>query len=137
MIGFIAPYIFTQFGTTGNYNVIVILHTFQFTVTYALGFSDFTSRIPATDISQSSCNLKSHMKSLCTAKFLSCPYSATANSEDSNPFNCKLISRQTGFSQLDPSLPTRLLCLYYFSSDLLCPFITPWHGPYGKHSLYC
>jgi hypothetical protein len=50
MIRFIAPYTFTQFGTTGNYSAIAILHTFQLTVTHALGLSVFTSRILATDL---------------------------------------------------------------------------------------
>jgi hypothetical protein len=36
---------------------------FQFTVAQALGFSVFTTRILATDLSQSHCNLKSHMMS--------------------------------------------------------------------------
>jgi hypothetical protein len=35
----------------------------QFTVTHALHFSVFTSRILATDLSQSHCHFKSHMKS--------------------------------------------------------------------------
>jgi hypothetical protein len=41
---------FTQLGTTGNYSDIAILHTTQFTVAHALGFSVFTSRILATDL---------------------------------------------------------------------------------------
>jgi hypothetical protein len=36
MIGFIAPYIFTQLVATGYYSAIAILHTFQFTVAHAL-----------------------------------------------------------------------------------------------------
>jgi hypothetical protein len=54
MIGFIDTYVytFTQFGTTGNYTTIAILHTFQFTVAQALGVSVLTSRILATDLSQ-------------------------------------------------------------------------------------
>jgi hypothetical protein len=44
-------------------SVIADLHTLQFTVTHALGFSVFTSRILATDLYQSHCNFKSHMKS--------------------------------------------------------------------------
>jgi hypothetical protein len=39
--------------TTQNYrqySAIAILHTFQFTVAHALGFSAFTSRILATDL---------------------------------------------------------------------------------------
>jgi hypothetical protein len=63
MIGFNEPYTFTLFGTTGNYSAIANLHTFQFTFTHALGFSVFTSRVPATDLLQSRCNFKSHMKS--------------------------------------------------------------------------
>jgi hypothetical protein len=50
MIGFIVPYTFTQVGTTGNYSAIAHLHTFQFTVTHALGFSVFSSRNLATDL---------------------------------------------------------------------------------------
>jgi hypothetical protein len=38
-------------GTTDKYSAIAILHTLQFTVTHALGFSVFTSRILATDSS--------------------------------------------------------------------------------------
>jgi hypothetical protein len=38
-------------------------HSLQFTVTHALGFSVFTSRILATDLQQSHCHFKSHMKS--------------------------------------------------------------------------
>jgi hypothetical protein len=62
MIEFIAPYTFTQLGTTCNYRVIAYLHTLQFTAAYALGFPVFTSRILATDLSQSHCRFKSHMK---------------------------------------------------------------------------
>jgi hypothetical protein len=39
------------------------LHTFQFTVTHALGLSDFTSRILTTDLSQSHCHFKLQVKS--------------------------------------------------------------------------
>jgi hypothetical protein len=48
-IGFIAPYTFTQFGTTGSNSAIDILHSFHFTVEYAQGFSVLTGRILATD----------------------------------------------------------------------------------------
>jgi hypothetical protein len=50
-------------GTTGRYGAIADLHTSKFTVTHALGFSVFTSRILATDLSQSHCHFKSHVKS--------------------------------------------------------------------------
>jgi hypothetical protein len=49
MIGFIDT-LFTQLENAGNYSAIAIQHTFQFTVTHALGFSVFTSRILATDL---------------------------------------------------------------------------------------
>jgi hypothetical protein len=40
----------TVLWTTDNYSAIADLHTSQFTVTHALGFSVFTSRILATDL---------------------------------------------------------------------------------------
>jgi hypothetical protein len=46
-----------------QWSSIAILHTFQFTAAHALGFSVLTSRILATDLSQSHCNFHSHMKS--------------------------------------------------------------------------
>jgi hypothetical protein len=49
MLGF-TDTLFTQLGTTGSYSAISNLHTLQFTVTHALGFSVFTSRILATDL---------------------------------------------------------------------------------------
>jgi hypothetical protein len=47
MIGF-NDALYTPLGTTGNYSAIADLHTLQFTVTHALLFSVFTSRILAT-----------------------------------------------------------------------------------------
>jgi hypothetical protein len=64
MIGVIDT-LYTQLGTTGNYSAIADLHTLQFTVTHALGFSAFTSRILVADLSQCHCHFKSHMKSSC------------------------------------------------------------------------
>jgi hypothetical protein len=52
MIGFIDT-LSTVLGTTCNYSSISDLHTSQFTVTHALRFSVFTSRILATDASVS------------------------------------------------------------------------------------
>jgi hypothetical protein len=62
MIGFIASYTFTQFGSTRHYSAIAILRNFQFTAAHALGFS-VSSGIVAMDLSQSHCNFKSHVKS--------------------------------------------------------------------------
>jgi hypothetical protein len=52
MIGFIAPYTFTA-RDYRQYGAIADLHTLRFTVTHTLGFSVFTSRILATDLSVS------------------------------------------------------------------------------------
>jgi hypothetical protein len=46
-----------------QYSAVADLHTLQFIVTHALGFSVFTCRILATDLSQCHCHFKSHMKS--------------------------------------------------------------------------
>jgi hypothetical protein len=64
MIGFITPYIFTT-RYYRQYSAVADLHTLQFTVTHAQGFSVFTGRILATDLSQSHRQFKSHMKSSC------------------------------------------------------------------------
>jgi hypothetical protein len=62
MIGFIDT-LYIQLWTTRNYSAVADLHALQFTVTHALGFPAFTSRILATDLQQSHCNFKSHIKS--------------------------------------------------------------------------
>jgi hypothetical protein len=49
MIGFIDT-VYMPLGTKGSYSAIADLHTLQFTVTHALGFSFFTSRILAMDL---------------------------------------------------------------------------------------
>jgi hypothetical protein len=49
MIGFIALYTFTT-QDYRQYRAIADLHTLQFTVTHALGFSVFTSLILETDL---------------------------------------------------------------------------------------
>jgi hypothetical protein len=46
-----------------QYSTIIVVHTFQFTVTHALGFSVFISRILATDLSQTRCHFRSHLES--------------------------------------------------------------------------
>jgi hypothetical protein len=48
MIGFI-DILITQLGTTGNYRAIADLHTLQFPVTHAPGFSISISHILATN----------------------------------------------------------------------------------------
>jgi hypothetical protein len=48
MIGFI-DILHAPLRTTINYSTVADLHNLQFTVTYTLGFSVFTSHILATD----------------------------------------------------------------------------------------
>jgi hypothetical protein len=99
-----------------HYNAIAILHTFQFTVTHALVFSVFTSRILATDLSQSHCHFKSHMKPSLHRLIPFLPSFCSCNSEDS----------------------TRLLFHTPFHNYYWpCPSRTPWHEPHRKHNLYC
>jgi hypothetical protein len=80
-----------------QYSAIAILHTSQFTVTHALGFSVFISRILATDLSQSHCHLKSHK----TSSLRSLIHFLALFSIQSNSSAHKLISRQSGVSKLD------------------------------------
>jgi hypothetical protein len=92
-----------------QYSAITILHTLQFTVAHILGFSVFTSRILATDLSHSHCNFISHMKS-------SCHYSAGVNSEDSTTFD---------YSELLFYIPSRLLTVSSYNSSARTPRKTP------------
>jgi hypothetical protein len=120
MIGLIAPYIFTTWDYR-QYSAIFILHTFQFTITHALGFSAFISRILATDSSQSYCNFNSHMKYSGHSLILLLPFLLN---------HVRLPSPELGpilflLDYLTTTLP-------YSPSDLLRPFITPRHG-----SHYC
>jgi hypothetical protein len=63
MIGFMNTLYIHTTRDCRHYSAIADLHAFQFIVTQELGFSVFRSRILATDLLQSSCNFKSHMKS--------------------------------------------------------------------------
>jgi hypothetical protein len=94
MIGFIAPYILTtrdyrQYSATVIYTLYGSpLRTHQVSV--------FTSRILATDLSQSLCNFKSHMRS----SFHSLIPSLSLFSTQFNSCVPKLISRQAGVPKL-------------------------------------
>jgi hypothetical protein len=114
MIGFIDT-LYTVVGTRLNYRAIADLHTLRFTVTYALGFSLFTGRIPATDLSQSHCHFKSHMECSLSLQITYRVFFSQPNSfltifssitfechlEKSTQFNAKLIAQQAGVSKLD------------------------------------
>jgi hypothetical protein len=73
MVRFIAPYTFTT-RDCRQYSAIADLHYSQFTVTHALVFSVFTSRILATDFNS---------LTITTAHMESSFHSPTANSRDS------------------------------------------------------
>jgi hypothetical protein len=63
MIGFINTLYIHTTRDYRQYSAIAILHTLQVTVTHSLGFSVLTSRILATDLTQSHCHFTSHMVS--------------------------------------------------------------------------
>jgi hypothetical protein len=107
-----------------QYSAIFDLQTLQFTVPQALGFSVFTSRILETDLSQSHCNFKSHMKLHSLIPFL--PLLST----QFNSSAPKLIARQADISKLDSSFSTPT---FYTTEHF---YITTLHGPHGKYSLY-
>jgi hypothetical protein len=106
-------YTCTQFRTTGN-----TAHTFQLTVAHTLGFSIFTSPILATDLWQSHCNFKSHVKSSWhhVIPFL--------------PFLQLPILRILSTTVVYFTVLHRLLLLLLPSCQTL--LITTLHGPHGK-----
>jgi hypothetical protein len=148
--GFIDTYTFTQFRTAGNFSAIAILHTFQLTVVHALGFSVFTSRVLATDLSQSHCHFNSHMTSSWHSLIPLFPF--PANSEDSAQFPSdycslflQLLNSQFNFSNL--ILATNTLSLYSLGSDpientvfscrILCYLATCCSTVHREHSSLC
>jgi hypothetical protein len=117
MIGFIAPYTFTQFGTTVNYSAIAILQNFQFIFTQPLGFSVFNSRILATDLSQSRCNFTTHMKSSSHRLIPFLPFFSVT-------FHCNL-QNSTQSSRLLSCTPSRLLTAPFYNPSARTPRKTP------------
>jgi hypothetical protein len=55
MIGFISTSVTISLNYN-QYNAIADLHNLQFTVTHAVGFSVFISRLLATELKQSHCD---------------------------------------------------------------------------------
>jgi hypothetical protein len=146
MIGFIETYTSTQFGTTDNCSVICYSTHFQFTVIHVLVFSVFTSRILATDLSQSHYHLNSHMTSSWHSLIPFLPFPAAAISEDSAQFSsdycsvllqllnsqfqfCNLVSLAT--NGLDPVENT-----VFYGQVLLCYLVTRWSWVHREHSSY-
>jgi hypothetical protein len=83
-----------------QYGAVAILHTFQLTVTHPLGFSVFTSRIVATDLSQSHCTWTHTWSLLVTVYLLSCYFFSIT--VDNHLQNSTQFSRTTQFER--PSL---------------------------------
>jgi hypothetical protein len=89
-------------------------HTLQLTLTHAIGFSVFTSRILATDLSQSHCNLMHTGSFLFTALFLYCHYSVNLPTPK---------ARLSSNSLLSISYPGRQASRNSSNSNnFLCPF---------------
>jgi hypothetical protein len=102
--------------------------------THTLGFSVFTSRILATNLSQSHCQFKSHVKSSCHSliPFLSLFWNCQFWRLESIQFLCSQAHVLAGWR-----LETRLSYCLLRRVFWLCPFITPWHGLRRTHGLCC
>jgi hypothetical protein len=121
--GFWIGYLDSLTPYTHNYrqhSAIVDIHTLQFTVTHALGFSVFTSRILATDLKQSHCHFKTH------EVFIS----------QSNSFLAIILQLPIPLhrSSYPGTLGSRK-ATNSFQTELF--FITTLHGPLRKQRLYC
>jgi hypothetical protein len=121
--------------TTGDYrqySAIAVLHTFQLSVTHALGFPVLTSRILATDFEQSHCRFKSQMKSSCHSPitflllFCRCQFRRL----DSIQILCSQAHILAGWR-----LETRLYSILFSAAEHF--FITTLHGSRRKHNLCC
>jgi hypothetical protein len=105
-----------------EYSAIAIPHNFQFTVTHALGFSVFSRRILATDLSQSHSHFKSHMHSSCNSLI---------------PFLPFLLSHlRLPSTELFPVPSRLLLSTAETPSRLLCP-LTSRTDSTGNIVFYC
>jgi hypothetical protein len=105
--------LYIHLGTSGKYSSIAELHNLPFTITHALGFSVFTSRILATNLQQSHCHFKSHVM---------------ASFHSLIPFMTFLFNHLQNSTEL--STTTRLLgAAQHF-------FMTTLHGPHKKYRLY-
>jgi hypothetical protein len=98
-----------------QYSDIAHLHTLQLTVTHALGFSVFTSRILATDLSQLHCHFKSHIKSSVRSliPFLPLFCSCQFRRFDSIQFLCSQVHILSGWRPETRLFTSRLLTLFY------------------------
>jgi hypothetical protein len=102
-----------QLWTTGNYRATADLHTLPFTITHALGFSVFTSRILATDITVTLSFQITHEVFFARSN----SFLAIANSEDSTQFNSSVSKLIPAGWRLEIRLTllNRTLLYYHFA----------------------
>jgi hypothetical protein len=101
-------------------------HIFQFTLSHALEFSQsvFASRILATDLSQSHCNFKLHVKSSCHSLISFLPFLLSH-------LGLSSLELDTVFFRLLFCTPALSLLLLFCQTLLLNTL----HGHHGKHCL--
>jgi hypothetical protein len=128
MIGFINT-LYTKLGTTDSRALSLMSKLLESTVAHALGFLVFTSRILATDLSQTHCNFKSHLKSFFQSRvpFLALFCHCRFRRLDSIQFLCSQAHILAGWR-----FETRHYTLFYLIKFF---FITTLHEPHEKHRL--
>jgi hypothetical protein len=109
-------------------SAIADLHILGFTVTHALGFSNFTSRILTTALSQSHCKFKSHPKSSFHRLIPFLP--VFGNCQFRRLDSVEFLYSQPHILAAGVSKPDRLFSTEFF-------FIITLHEPRRKHSLNC
>jgi hypothetical protein len=125
MIGFIAPYTFTQLGTTGN-TALSLIYTLYSSPFHKHYNSVFTSRILATGVLQSHSHFNSHVKSSCHSLIPSLPILLNhfdCHHQNSSQFSVLLLSYNTSARtpRKTPSSIVRDACLLvrYLSVEVL------------------
>jgi hypothetical protein len=110
-------------------------HTSQFTVAHALCFSAFASRILPTDLSQSHCHFKSHMKSSLYSLIPFLPLFCTCQfwRLDSIQFLCSQAHIRACWRPETRLLLLLLLLLLFCAAEYFC--VITLHGPHGKRRL--
>jgi hypothetical protein len=138
MIGFIDAF-YTPFGTTGNYSAIFDIDTFQFTVTHALGFSVFTSRILA--YIKSSVHTLSLNRPASNSSTTNLPWLSPTENWLTRSAECLHYSSSARTPRKTPSSFVKGLCLQcrYLATDILLFRAFAWRRPHRKHKfpLYC